>query len=577
MKRTNEKHQEVFLVSGANSALANAANISGNGSFVNIANGQLGVIAATNEQAHLQAGAFLTATNDPAGTGVNTPAHVPAIRVVQGTPSSADTSANYGWFNEHPNYVRSGIIRAGKVKSFTANSYALPILSAEMLSGVTDAAIQNDSEYSVSVEFRSERNDTTFGANVERIAANFITPDYTANPVDTRLDDVITQLGSKLNLYSVLNTSPARRGNRLLAAIALNTVNGLGTPIGDVELNDDIVISRNGNRDITLRVTRAILNTFHEWIDAGLVAATDTIEVLDPATSGNGRSAQATVTMTNVANLEDDTITVNGTAFVEGTDWARGAAVGNAAANFAAAVNAANIGITAVADAAVVTLTAGPNFSGTAGNALTLTYTDANPASVGATLSGATFAGGTNSNKNRLIVMGLPRQRAAAYDNVAGTLTRVDVEFGDAFQSIPGLAKAELSGSFEGYGSGTLLKIRYDKRAFGFTGTEIRAGHSDQLVLAPNYIDENQAYNVFTIDYYDDENTLTVVPTYQKRAYILLRAEDDAGAVDAATGITVSTTDAATAASLNGILRPWLAGNQGIELLGEATAATYFS
>jgi len=575
MKRTNEKFQEVFLVSKANSALASAANISGSGSFVNIADGQLGVIAATNEQSHLAAGAFLTTTNNPAGAAANTPSDVPAIRIVQGTPSSVDTSGNYGWFNEDPNYVRSGIIRANQVMSFSAAKHALPILSAEMLSGVTNSDIRENAEYSVTVEFRSERNDTTYGSNVENIKSNYLTPDYTAYPVDSRLDDVITQLGSRLNLQSSLNNSPARRGNRLMAAMALNTVNGLGTPIGDVELGDVLVLSRNGNRDITLTVTRAILNTFHEWIDAGLVDATDTIETLDPTTAGNGRSAQATITMTNVGNLATDTFTVNGTAFLEGTAWNRGSTTTTAATALAAAINAANIGIVATSAAAVVTLTAGPTFSGTAGNALTLTYTDGG--SVGATISGATFAGGTNTNKDRLIVFGLTRSRAAGYENLAGINTRVDVGFGDSFQLIPTLAKTTISGSFEGYGSGLLLKIAYDKRAFGFTGTEIRAGHSDQLVLAPNYIDENQAYNVFIIDYYDTENTITVTPTYQKRAYILLRATDDAASVDAATGITVTTTDSTAATSLNNVLRPWLAGNPGIKLLGDATSSVYFS
>ncbi len=116
-------------------------------------------------------------------------------------------------------------------------------------------------------------------------------------------------------------------------------------------------------------------------------------------------NAEGVITITSYANLvsgTDDSITVEGVVFTaqtgavtEGATTFR-AATGNSetAASLAAQINAhatVSLLVTAVAEAAVVTLTAVE--SGLEGNSINISYTD-NDTNVGATVSGAALTGG---------------------------------------------------------------------------------------------------------------------------------------------------------------------------------------
>jgi hypothetical protein len=213
MKRSNLKYRESFLVATGNQAMLKTGNISASGNATNIASGQLGVIAATNEQAHLNAGDLLNSTNNPAGSAANTAQNVPAIYITQGTPNSADTSQNVGWFYEHPNFVKSSIIRANTVRSFTAQLYALPVLSSTMFSGWADSNVESIKDYTVYTEFRSRRNDRDYGQNVEMVPVTFQTPDLTTLAPDSKLDYLITNLVYRMNQQSKLWRDTTGRGN----------------------------------------------------------------------------------------------------------------------------------------------------------------------------------------------------------------------------------------------------------------------------------------------------------------------------------------------------------------------------
>lgn len=122
----------------------------------------------------------------------------------------------------------------------------------------------------------------------------------------------------------------------------------------------------------------------------------------------DGVHAAALVTITSFANLVSgthDVVTVNGTAFTAqstaatlGTGTFQAATSNTAtAASLAAQINAhatVSLSVKAKAVGAIVYLTA--VHGGTAGNALTLGYTD-NDTNVGATKSGTVFSGGTTN------------------------------------------------------------------------------------------------------------------------------------------------------------------------------------
>lgn len=128
----------------------------------------------------------------------------------------------------------------------------------------------------------------------------------------------------------------------------------------------------------------------------------------------DSESADGTVTITSYANLvsgTDDAVTINGTAFTAqtgaatlGTGTFQAATSNDATAtSLAAQINAhAVVGllVTAVANAAIVTLTA--KAGGAAGNAITIAYTD-NDTNIGATVSGATLTGGADEYDHAVI------------------------------------------------------------------------------------------------------------------------------------------------------------------------------
>jgi hypothetical protein len=144
---------------------------------------------------------------------------------------------------------------------------------------------------------------------------------------------------------------------------------------------------------------------------AGYTASVKPMELADAGLihicidADDGDHAEASVVITSYANLvsgTDDTVTVNGTAFVAQTGAATPgtgtfqAATDNAstAASLALQINehaTVSLVIKARVVGSTVLLTA--IHGGTAGNAYTLTYTDGD-ANVGATVSGAVFSGG---------------------------------------------------------------------------------------------------------------------------------------------------------------------------------------
>ena len=597
MKRTNQKFSEVFLVASGNQALAKSGNISSAGQSVNIANGQLGVIAATAAQPHLNPGDFLSSTNDPAGSAANDSSDVPAIRIVQGTPSSADTSELYGWFNEDPSYVKSGIIRRNTVKSFTAQVAATPVLSSKLFSGMTDAGVLSSKDYAAFLEFRSRRNDRDYGSNVEQLPVVITTPDFTVTTVDSKLDWLITNMVQSLNLNSKLFNNPERRGNKDFVSFAINTTgsNTGGVTLGTIEVGDTVPFLKVGGTTYSATITKAMLEAFNQLIANSTVTATSTLEVVDLDTAGDGTLATGTLTATGNFTA-DDAVTIGDQTytFVAAPSSAYevdlGADLATSLSNLAAAINGtgtagttygtgtvANADVTAVATATTVVVTAKQANAGTTGNSIVFTEdVDAGGVFELAPAS-STLDGATNTNKDAFVIVGLPQRRAVGFDGIAETLMRVDVQFGEQFQISPKPTLTTGSNSFEGYGQGTLLKVRYDRRAFGFTGTLQQTGHADEVITAPNYIDANTNYTAYIIDYTDDERTLTVDQEVQKRVWILVPATDDSATATVASGITASTNAGNTTTDLEAILKPWLSSNVGVELLGDATSSTYFA
>ncbi len=127
------------------------------------------------------------------------------------------------------------------------------------------------------------------------------------------------------------------------------------------------------------------------------------LEIEPASDDSSGTFASATITIINNTLDAGDSVTVNGVEFVETTDFAVGAGVNDTALNLANAINASTDpllqDVSASANSAVVTVQA--RTTGEHGNDYTLTESDG--ATNNFTLSGATFASGTDSTSQALV------------------------------------------------------------------------------------------------------------------------------------------------------------------------------
>lgn len=240
-KRTNKLDMEQILVSGCNSIsepqpFATGSLVDGS-TALGVGNGQLGVISWDGDGVATY-GTFLTA---------GTLADARAIKVVQGTPASADITTADPWEVSHQGYKNSGILRADHVRSITVQK---PRSARWGTHAFMDVPVPEDNtEYRMYVELESVRNDRQYGGNDEIVHARFETPDYTTlgttNPEDHMLSNLLFDLNTQ-SRHVRLSNGAYVRGNRNVLALGINVSGaGTGTPIGTLTCGDsvDIMVS----------------------------------------------------------------------------------------------------------------------------------------------------------------------------------------------------------------------------------------------------------------------------------------------------------------------------------------------
>lgn len=568
--RSNKKYQEFFLVASGNQSFVTSGNISTTSNSVNIADGQLGVVVAEPGPAHLSVGDFLNTTNNPAGSAANTASDVPAIKIVQGTPKSANNAGVQGWHYEDVGLNESCIIRAGEVKSFTGVLYRIPEYSAVIVDAFGTPV--DDTEYAIYPSLYSVRKDRDFGRNPDQLSIVHNTGTQTA----TDKKDVLAQnLLFKLNLRSQLidGYTPswqATSGNKQILGFALNLGGAAGgTALGTIAEGDEIPVMVRDGVTINFTADAAFLETVNSWIanSTNITASTTIMPInLSDNNLGEGVASIGTITITDYTQLGTDTVTMDGTGLVEGSDWNAGSSNSDAATSLASAIDAL-ADFTATANGAVVTVRAA--VPGTAGDALTMTYTDGGTA--GLTLSGGTLSGGDATNVDAMVIMGLNHDSAAAFDSIYAVKVEVgDTTFGRGFDDDTTLNTLVGSNPRESHGSNRLLGIRYDNRAYAQTGSQQLANYSDELLRAPDFIDASTNYTVCVIDGVHETQE---GKRSQYRVFILVPGTDDASTTDAATGVTVTTSATNTKANINNILQPWILSNDGVSLHGDSTTS----
>lgn len=600
LKRTNKTQapMEVIMVGTANTALA-SGNLVSSSTAYNIASGQLGVLSWDFEGTKT-VGQFITASDDAAD--------VAAIKIIQGTPASANIHTADVFEIGDSARVESGIIHRDKIRSVASMTYKTPVYSAHAVTDVP--TITASTEYGTYVYLNSVRNDRDWSDNDE-VAQHVVTTPASVSGIDGKgwvISNLIYGLNSYSRVVNFSNSAQVRRGNKDFVVLGINTAgSNSGQALGTITCAStptSFPIQKDydaqGNVTTTyLTADAALIASLAKVIKAqadsvaagntitNQITTSSTIEVVDLKNASKGVQARGTITIVNNTNLATDTFTVGSVALVEGTDFDAGSdntstQLAVTATNLAAAINASAAPVTATASGAVVTIVA--DAYGTGGNSIVLTYTQGT--GDGADVSGSgTLTGGAATNINAYIVIGLEQVKGAYFDNIEQVMVDVTANPSKGFLTSGSLVTTKVAPN-EGTGQGFKWVINSDDRYQLTVHTSQNQPFGEFFSKGKSYIDPTLNYTSYIIEYYDVEETLTGKQVSPKKVKILMAATATCATVSQAvtnlattTAITTATTNSTAVTSLNAILGQWLLDARdysGFEIKGEANSTTLF-
>ena len=274
MKRTHKPYQEYFLVAKGNQGLPtdNADFITGNA--VNLGDGQIGILDVKTNK--LVKGSDVTVAN------------YPAIKLVAGTPTSADFSKNYGWhIGEVKPFLETPIIDGSHtVQSVTASLTPVQSNSAVYIDGVsvpvasveaTSSVPASVKTYGVNILFRSVRKDRDYGNNIDKLITSYDTPTTLVGSNDAEKKSyVLAKLIGRINAQSKLNNLQPQWANiaakKHIIALGINLDGtGTGTAIAGIKTGDSINVMTTTNGTLAVTVTAGMVQALHNFIQKKLV------------------------------------------------------------------------------------------------------------------------------------------------------------------------------------------------------------------------------------------------------------------------------------------------------------------
>lgn len=298
-QRSGKPKSETILVAKAGVPVANEANATENlfdptTLVANILDGQIGIVCDTHSSSTRKFNEFINTTDDAI--------KVDEIRVVQGTPNSADISRVAPLPYGHKEVIKSFKIQAKNGILYTAKVAKASANDAWVIGGATSGAIQpvSDSDYKLNLQFISKRNDRDFSVSGnENLSISYSTPDYTTLGTAEPLDHLVKNLvyNADLNSYGLRFNIPSfvRRGNKNFVAFAINFAGAGGTALSTITAGTPfpILVSNGQNVNFIPDVdfVQTITNIIANGASYGVTGAS-TIELVDLSTAGVNDEAQ---------------------------------------------------------------------------------------------------------------------------------------------------------------------------------------------------------------------------------------------------------------------------------------------
>jgi hypothetical protein len=296
--QNNMPQSETWLIASGNQGLASGTLFPASGSSSSIAAGQLGIVNWDNGS-HLAKGTFLTATNNAAGTGVNTKTSVGAIKLIQGTANSANFSGLDALSNVYsePSYIASQIIYGDDKIEFVGTASNVGRRSAFVagaaVAGTTSIFPVDDTEFTMHVAFHSTRRNKIFGTrNTDMVTLSTLTPTFAdiglttkASKVDWIIQNLVFDSALRSGAVNLVDYPGAN--NKPFVAFAVDLDGGgtgtalsaivAGTPFNFVTKNG-VTYSYTPDAQFVATITESIANSS--------LLTTSEIGVVDLSTAG---------------------------------------------------------------------------------------------------------------------------------------------------------------------------------------------------------------------------------------------------------------------------------------------------
>lgn len=456
LKKTNKLPMEVILVAKGDQALP-TGTFATTGTTVNIADGQIGILSWDKDSSVKTRGTYIASGDDSN--------EVQSIKLVQGTPASANTQLADIWEVGDKTHIESGTIRKNNIRSVYVKKAAIPVFGGQVASAFPTPV--NDGEYQVFLKLDSVRYDreySTMNDNVVSASAPIV--NFTTAGIAQPLDYVLTNILVELNSQSKAVTSNSRRGTKSYVVFGVKFAGGSGQVIGTITPTTNITFQTVNGVAQVLKSSSELCQTLARLTkDNAALLATSTIENVDITTAGAA-------------------------AKIDG-----------------------------------------------------------------------------------LIVIGLPHELAAEYDNVAAVQVKPTLNFAKSFISGVDPIVTTCAPS-EGFGQGRKWALLNSLRPGLQTFTMQNQPHGDWFSEGKNYINSSNLYTSYIIDYFDTESVDNQTIVSPKKATILFRCEVPSTFTTTVNAIiargttdipTVTSTDAGTGtvsavtvAAVEGVLSAWL-------------------
>lgn len=286
MKKTNKLPMEAILVATGDQALPTGALATAT-TALNLASGQIGILSYDPNSSVRALGNFIVSGDDSA--------EVQAIKIVQGTPASANTQLADIWEVGDPALKESGIIKRNQIRSVYVKKAAFATLGA--MAATNFPAPVDLGNYNAFLNLKSVRYEKEFGiTNTNSMYADAPVKDFTAEGTVSPLDYILTHLVYDFNSQSKAVSSATRRGVHSFVCFGIKVGGGSGQALGTITPTTNITFQTVDGVNQVLKSSVELCQALARLVqDNAALTTTSTIEVVDITTAGAAAKIDAMI------------------------------------------------------------------------------------------------------------------------------------------------------------------------------------------------------------------------------------------------------------------------------------------